>query len=222
MSGHISGVAARISREEPKALYIHFLAYSINLCLQDCAKLCKCIKDALGLVNKIYNLINTSPKCLALYNRLKLEHNQDTSSIKPLCPTRWTVRTAAINAVLKNYSLIQWTLDEIAADSTGEPAAKASGLGCLMEKFETYFGLKLSYVAFVATEQLAITLQAKDVNAHICTGAVNATKLFLKNQCDDSRLTRFFESVTSDSENSTEKPTLLRKRRAPRRLSTTT
>ena len=32
------------------------------------------------------------------------------------------VRTAAINAVLKNYSLIQQTLDEIAADSTGEPA----------------------------------------------------------------------------------------------------
>ena len=153
MSGHISGIAARISMEEPKALYIHCLAHCINLCLQDCAKLCKCIKDALGLVSEIYNLINASPKRLALYNMLKLEHNQDTSSIKPLCPTRWTVRTAAINAVLKNYSLIQQTLDEIANDSTGEPAAKASGLGCLMEKFETFFGLKLSYVAFVARLQ---------------------------------------------------------------------
>ena len=132
--------------------------------------------------------------------------------------TQWTVRTAAINVVLKNYSLIQQTLDEIAADSTGEPAAKASGLGCLMEKFETYFGLKLSYVAFVATEQLAITLQAKDVNAHICTGAVNATKLFLKKQCDDSSFTHFFESVTSDSENLTEKPTLPQKQRVPRRF----
>ena len=50
-----------------------------------------------------------------------------------------------------------------------------------MEKFETYFGLKLSYEAFVATEQLATTLRAKDVNAYICTEAVNATKSFLKN-----------------------------------------
>ena len=65
---------------------------------------------------------------------------------------------------------------------------------------------------------MAITLQAKDVNAHICTGAVNATKLFLKNQHDNSSFTHFFESVTSDSENLTERPTLPRKRRAPRRF----
>ena len=120
--------------------------------------------------------------------------------------------------LLKNYSLIQQTLDEIAADSTGEPAAKASGLGCLMEKFEAFIGLKLSYEAFVATEQLTITLQAKDVNAHICTGAVYATQTFLKNKRDDSSFTHFFESITRDSENLTEKPTLPRKLRVPRRF----
>ena len=57
MAGHLNGVAAKITREEPKALFVHCLAHSINLCLQDCAKLCKCVKDALGLVNEIYNLI---------------------------------------------------------------------------------------------------------------------------------------------------------------------
>ena len=118
--------------------------------------------------------------------------------------------------------MIQLTLDEIA---TGEPAAKASacvlmlGCACLVEKFETYFWLKLSYVAFVATDQLAVTLQAKDVNAHICTGTVNVTQSFLKNQRDDSSLTRFFESVTRDSENLTHgKPTLTRKLRVPRKF----
>lgn len=56
-------------------------------------------------------------------------------------------------------------LEAIDEESCGEASAKAADLLTLMEKFSTYFGLKLSYLAFVATEQLAVTLQAKDINA---------------------------------------------------------
>ena len=35
MAGHLSGVSTRITNEEPKTLYVHCLAYSLNLCLQD-------------------------------------------------------------------------------------------------------------------------------------------------------------------------------------------
>ena len=48
-----------------------------------------------------------------------------------------------------------------------------------MEKFSTFFGLKLAYLVFVATEQLATTLQAKNVNAQICIRAACAAKNFL-------------------------------------------
>ena len=71
MAGHLNGMSAKLSREEPKALFIHCLAHSINLCLQDCTKLCKPVKDALGLVAEIYNLINASPKRLAIIMNLK-------------------------------------------------------------------------------------------------------------------------------------------------------
>ena len=35
MAGHLSGVSTQIINEEPKTLYVHCLAYSLNLCLQD-------------------------------------------------------------------------------------------------------------------------------------------------------------------------------------------
>ena len=218
MAGHLNGVAAKITREEPKALFVHCLAHSINLCLQDCAKLCKCVKDALGLVNEIYNLIMASPKRLALYEKLKQELSPQLPSLKPLCPTRWTVRTGAIDAVLKNYLVIQQTLEEISEESSGDISSKSSGLISLMDKFDMYFGLKLSHIVFAATEQLATTLQAKDVNAQICTGAVNATKSFLQRQRDDSAFTSFFDSVTEESTDITDIPKLPRKRKVPRRF----
>ena len=38
MAGHLSGVAARIQQEEPKALFVHCFAHSVNLCLQECER----------------------------------------------------------------------------------------------------------------------------------------------------------------------------------------
>ena len=61
MAGHINGVAAKIAAIEPKAIYVHCLAHSINLCLQECAKQSRPIRDALALVNELHNLIKASP-----------------------------------------------------------------------------------------------------------------------------------------------------------------
>ena len=42
-----------------------------------------------------------------------------------------------------------------------------------MEQFQTFFGLK-SYLAFVAVEQLATTLQSKNISAELCSEAGQA------------------------------------------------
>ena len=47
-----------------------------------------------------------------------------------------------------------------------------------MEKFSTYFGLKLSLLVFGAPEQLSATLQYRGVNAQEATSAVSAAKSF--------------------------------------------
>ena len=71
MSGHLNGVAARIVKESPKAHYVHCLAHSLNLYLQDCARACQIIKESLLLVSKLSTLIRASPKRLALFKRIQ-------------------------------------------------------------------------------------------------------------------------------------------------------
>ena len=75
MAGHLRGVAARIQAEERKALFVHCLAHSVNLCLQECGRQLKVIRDGLSLVNKICNFIKSSPKRLSLFVRMKIEWN---------------------------------------------------------------------------------------------------------------------------------------------------
>ena len=152
MAGHLSGVAARIQQEEPKALFVHCFAHSVNLCLQECGRQSKVIRDALSLVNEVCNFIRLSPKRLSLFERMKSESGMSSKlpTLKPL----WTVRTGAVLSVLKNYAVLQEELESLGQGS-GEASAKATGLSINMEQFQTYFGLKLSYMVFVAVEQLA-------------------------------------------------------------------
>ena len=55
-------------------------------------------------------------------------------SLKPLCSTRWRVRTGAILSIIQNYKVLEDELDILSQDTdTGEAASKASGLLINME-----------------------------------------------------------------------------------------
>ena len=129
MDGHLTGVAVQILRMEPKAISIHCLAHSLNLCLQDCAAQSKPIQEGLSAANELHNLIKLSPKRLAIFQHLQKESSSPSlPSIKPLCPTRWTVRTSAVDSVLRNYLVLMEALEKISEDAcTSDAKAKAVG-----------------------------------------------------------------------------------------------
>ena len=107
MSGHISGVATRVKKEERAALHVHCLAHSLNLCLQSTARACMPISECLHFVMEIVQLIKWSNKRSHLFHQIKSELSPDTQDLKPLCPTRWTVRTESINTssnFIQNFS----------------------------------------------------------------------------------------------------------------------
>ena len=67
---------------------------------------------------EIVQLIAFSPKRQALFERMKPDTGEPkTPGIKPLCPTRWTVRAKAFTSLLKNYGELQDTLDIVAEGS---------------------------------------------------------------------------------------------------------
>ena len=217
MAGRLNGVAARLKKEEPKAHYVHCLAHSLNLCLQECGGKCSPIKDALFLTGELANLIRASPKRLALFNQLRSEVAPSAPGIKPLCPTRWTVRTSAIDSILKNCLVIDAELDQISEESCGNTAGKASGLRAVMAKFSTFFGLKLSFLIFSITEQLSVTLQGSNRNVQEASSAAIVARTFLERQRSDSAFLSFYQSVLKEAQPVTDGPVLPRRRRQPAR-----
>ena len=197
MSGHLRGVTACLKTDQPSALYVHCLAHSLNLCLQDAARNCIDIRDALDLVRELVKLINFSPKRSALFERLKEQLSPQTHDLRPLCSTRWTVRTGAFEAVIANYKTLCTVLEEIHSTGRDEYTMKAGGFLVRMEKFSTYFSFKLCFLVFGATEQLSCTLQGKDTTIQEAQRAAPLTESYLKRQsCLMTFISKSFNHLT--------------------------
>ena len=111
MSGHLSGVAARLQNENPIALRIHCANHRLDLALKGCANQSKIISDTLSCVEDLAVFMHHSPLRMSTYESIasnceSLGDSEHVQSLHPLCPTRWTVRTKAILAVLKSYEAL--------------------------------------------------------------------------------------------------------------------
>lgn len=134
----MTGVATRIQQDNPTALYVHCLAHCTNLCLQTVGRQCEPVRSALNLVMELSHLIRISPKQSGAFQTLQNQLSPGLPSLKPLCPTRWTVRTSAIHSVLENYDVLFKFLDDLNAKSDDKKGRKVGGVLAQMEKFSTY------------------------------------------------------------------------------------
>ena len=148
MAGCLCGAAARILSENPRALYVHCASHSLDLALNDCVKGSKTIHDTLNLVQELAVFILSSPRRMAKYQHIAsdLEDN-NTHFENPhlLCPTRWTVRTKAISAIINSYEALYSMILSIAKETTTASVRDiANGLAAKLERFGTCFGLRFA------------------------------------------------------------------------------
>ena len=92
---------------------------------ENCSPQCLAVKNALSLTSGVATITRAPPKRLGISN-LQEEFNADVPGLKPLCSTRWTVRTGAINSILKNYDIICTEMEQVSNES-GDSATHASG-----------------------------------------------------------------------------------------------
>jgi hypothetical protein len=71
---------------------------------------------------ELVQLIKWSPKRSSLFEKFKNEMSPGTHELRPLCPTRWTIRTGAIHAVITNYCTLCTTLNEVSTSGKDEYA----------------------------------------------------------------------------------------------------
>lgn len=189
-----------------KAFSVHCLAHCTNLCLQDVSRQSKPIRDALDLVFEIVKLIKFSPKRLELFSQMQVRSGaDDPRSLRPLCPTRWTVRTGSIGDILSKYQALLDTLEEVQLQND-EYGRRAGGQAALMEKFSTFLGLKLAYHVFSRAKQLSINIQGKDTAVQSAMNAVRQLQMFYRQQRTEEAFNKFYGNVLADSRDLTDSP----------------
>ena len=120
---------------------------------------------------------------------------------------------------LWNYPALLQAFQTIGAESHDDYGRRANGVLSLLEKFNTFFGLKLSFFLFSATEQVSRALQAKNTTVQEALGAVNVAASFFQRNRDDETFERFYMASREQAkEYNIDEPVLPRYRRPPRRF----
>ena len=197
---------------EPRALYVHCTAHVLNLVVQDVAQnipLCICF---LSIVRELITLIRDSPKRLAWFKQYQ---DKDAPSLRPLCPTRWTVKTASLQSIASNYSALMDFLDDIGNGGTSANA-KAQGLLYHLKCFSTFFSLQLMLKFFSRVEAVNAALQNHQLHLRKAMEMVALFRGDLTSLRGDFQT--FWETTTAAAKDlGLDFPQVPRQRKVPRR-----
>ena len=221
MSGRRSGVATQILHEEPRATYLHCMGHSLNLAVQDTCRSIKVMSDTFDTLLEISKAMKYSAKKKAMLLSLKQELSPSTPSVRPLCPTRWTVRAESLRSVIANYEVLQELMEEIIEEYRGitEATSSAKGILSTMEKFSFLFGVVVSQPFFSITDKLSKAVQTKSICAFEATEYASVTLKCLEEERSEDRFNCLWEDLMSKKTKfGVGEPVLPRKRRAPTRL----
>ncbi|KAF7221436.1 zinc finger MYM-type protein 1-like, partial [Nothobranchius furzeri] len=108
----------------------------------------------------------------------------------PLCPTRWTVRSPAIRAILRQYGIVLESRDQMST-STSESASRAEGLHARLQQGNVVLGLRLALDVISELEMLNASLQK---NTQKMEGMLSAVSL-VKNSLKSKRNIEHFEGI---------------------------
>uniref|UniRef100_H3ASM7 Uncharacterized protein n=1 Tax=Latimeria chalumnae TaxID=7897 RepID=H3ASM7_LATCH len=138
VSGVLSGLQARVKAEEPRAVYVHRMAHSLNLVVQDVMQHILFGRNFLTMIRELIICIPISPKKFACIEAL--QKTEDTAQrLHPFCPTRWCLHVTSLRSVDSNYATLLKFLDEIGNSDVTDTGAKAHRFLTQLQKFNTFF-----------------------------------------------------------------------------------
>ncbi len=221
MSGSKNSVAKCISDIEPRALFTHCYGHALNLAASDTVKKLKIVKDALNLTQEIAKLIKYSSRREGIFKSIKEARLDDTSGIRVLCPTRWTVRADALASITNNFKALMLTWEETAkVVKDTDTKCRIYGVSKIMNSFDyIIFGNILGEMLLKHSDNLSSTLQHKSLSAAEGQKIAHMTLEVIKRLRNEESFDLFWMKVEKFSEeNGIEKPSLPRRRKCPMRF----
>ena len=136
-------------------------------------------------------------------------------ALRPLCPTRWSVRLSAVDALLSQYDQARDTLGHLAGSSS-HISLRAAGLEAQMDKEDTFVALCLARQCLQPLDRLCLLAQRKDVTvSELFQGLEGSMQYFqsLRSNADDAIAAALMEA----SKLELTPMELPRRKRAPKR-----
>ncbi|CAK6970468.1 PREDICTED: zinc finger MYM-type protein 1-like [Scomber scombrus] len=170
-------------------------------------------------VHELGHLFGLSGKFKTIFCNIATSEHGSFTTLKPLCPTRWTVRVVAVHSVLKQYEAVLLSLEEMASTGGSETATKVNGLLDRFQKGNTVLGLHLAMEVLEVMECLNKSLQKRSITFAGMQAAVHCVKTALQEKRTEGTFQQIFDSatelVTSLNISPIEMPRI---RRPPKRL----
>ncbi|KAJ8880922.1 hypothetical protein PR048_017395 [Dryococelus australis] len=138
------GAQAVISSKEIRAIYIHCFSHFLNLARIHASSTIPEISNVLENVHTLVNFFNESAKITVIFLNYKADDDSalaKNTSLKPLCLTRWTVRSKSLNVVNSQYETTLSVLDSLKSKES-----VANGLSAFFEKTSSLFYLEVPVV----------------------------------------------------------------------------
>ena len=190
MSGCYKGAQALLKQEQPQAVFVHCAAHSVNLAGKDAFGTSLMFTHAMQTVNEIGTLFSDSMTMRNKFHKVCSEQDMPSrlSMLRPLCPTRWSVRLSAVEALLSQYAQALDALEQL-AESSSHVSVRAAGLHAQMGKTETFVALSLARQCLQPLDRLCLLAQRKETTiSEICRGVEAATEYLqaLRTSADDA------------------------------------
>ena len=183
MAGNVRGVQAILREKQPMALFVHCGAQCANLVAKDSCDASVLIRNALYTINEVGRLFSDSLKFRDKFADLCVAENQSPKKLQPLCPTRWTVRLQAVDAVLDRYDEVLATVEELGAGRS-HIAPRAAGLHAQLRKQLTLLALHMARVVLSPLDRLNKILQGSHCTVSKLVSSVQLTKELLQAERD--------------------------------------
>uniref|UniRef100_A0A087XAH7 DUF4371 domain-containing protein n=1 Tax=Poecilia formosa TaxID=48698 RepID=A0A087XAH7_POEFO len=104
MSGKYSGILAELKKMQPLALFVHCRAHCLNLITEAACHTSLVVRDALQWIHELGTLSKQSGKFKSSFAATASSAEGPSISLRPLCPTRWTVRGKAVLESLEHMA----------------------------------------------------------------------------------------------------------------------
>ncbi len=155
------------------------------------------VRDALQWTHELGCLFGQSGKFKTIFKSVAKSTSGSYITLKPLCPTRWTVRTPAIDAILGQYEAVLAALEEMASSNTSDTASRANGLHERFQKGTAVLGLFLAKeVTMMGLEGLNTSLQGTGKTVGGMLSAVDCVKKHFQSQRTEEAFITVYTSAT--------------------------